>query len=483
MKTSKKLCMIALVAIVGVAIGVPFAVAASHFDVTTLALLPALGLLGEVQLFRSKQLREQRAQLVETNGTLLTRIAAETDAARVKELETEWDKRDADIVTLTASIERAERQEKLDAEMLQPANQRRSGRQNTQEDSRELSADEQNNRREQYRRYFWNAMRFGVEALTPEARAIVRSGYSPINGPVIDLGREQRDGLSTTAANGGYTVPALFFNELQQSLLAFGGAREMARVITTDSGQSLPIPTVDNTANKAQIIGEGSALTSPQDPSFGQVAVPTFMYRSLLPMTLEFMQDTAFDMEAWVMSALTEMVARGTNAHFTTGNGTTQPKGFIPGTNSGVTFAAATSISFNDLVNLEHSVDPAYRRGPSVGWQFNDGTLKTIKKLVDSQSRPLWLPGIAVKEPDTILGYKYVINQDMAAIQASNKSMAFGDWSKFLIRDVRNPLIVRANELYIGNGQIGFFIFSRHGSNVLDAGTDPIKHGTHPSPD
>jgi hypothetical protein len=80
-----------------------------------------------------------------------------------------------------------------------------------------------------------------------------------------------------------------------------------------------------------------------------------------------------------------------------------------------------------------------------------------------------------------MLGYPYVINQDMADVQASNKSLAFGDWSKFMVRDVRNPLIIRANELYLTTGSVAYFLFSRHGSNVLDAGTDPIKHGTHPS--
>lgn len=432
--------------------------------------------LGEVDLFASKKLREQRAELVEANRGLLEKIGNEADAARRKEMETEWDKRDADIVSLTADINRAERQERLEEEMHQPANERRSGR----HIGKIPDASSREERQKAYRTAFMAYLQ-GFE-LTPEERTLLRTGWRDVRGDVNDIGGERR-AMSTTVAAGGYTIPEGFYNELQTNMLAFGGVRPLATIITTASGNALPIPTADDTSNEASIIGEGSALTSPQDPTFGVVTLNAFMYRTLCLVSLELMQDSAFDLEAWIRNIIAERFARGTNRHFTTGDGSTQPLGFIPGSSSGVTGSSATSISFNDLVDLEHSVDPAYRNGPKVAWQMADGTLKVIKKLVDSQNRPLWLPGIAVREPDTILGYRYGINQHMAAVQASNKSLAFGDWSKFWIRDVSSMLIVRANELHIGNGQIGFYAFGRHDSVIVDATTDPIKHLTHPSPD
>lgn len=449
----------------------PLALLAGMMDPS--ALLSGLGLagfamVGDIQLIRSKQLREQRAILVEDNGKLLSKIEAEKDAARVKELEAEWDKRDADIVALTRQIERAERQEANERDMGEPLNERRSGR--LQPTGQQENPEE---RQKAYRSALFSYLRGGHDNMEPEARAILRSGFRT----------EQRDGMSTTNANGGYTIPTDLFRELQNSLLHFGGARQLATILTTNGGNPITVPTVDDTGNKAQIVGEGSSLTSPQEATWGTVTLNSFMYRSFLPITLELMQDSAFDLEAWIMAQMSTRVARGTNVHFTTGNGTTQPKGFIPASSSGVTAASATAVSYNDLIDLEHSVDPAYRQGPQVGFQFKDSTLKLVKKLVDGQSRPLWLPGLAVREPDTILGYKYVINQDMAAVQASNKSVAFGDWSKFWIRDVNQMLIVRANEKHIDQGMIGFYCFSRHDSDLMDAGTDPIKHLTHPSPD
>lgn len=430
-------------------------------------------------LAKSKELREKRANLVEQNRKVRDQIKQADNQARIDELETEWIKRDDEIEQLAKQIEREERQERLDEEMQKPAQERRSGRgipgQMTDEQRLEL--------RERYKRAFWTEMRYGMHALEPDDQILLRQGWRQMeSGPVINLGAEQR-AMSTTVAAGGYTIPQGFFAELQQNMLAFGGVRSVARVITTDSGNALPIPTVDDTSQEAQIIGEGSALTSPQDPTFAVVTLNAFMYRTLCLVSLELLQDSAFDLEAWIRAFIAERVARGTNRHFTTGNGSTQPNGFIPASSSGFTAASATSVAYADLVELEHSVDPAYRALPGTGWQMADGTLKVIKKLVDTEGRPLWVPGVAVREPNTILGYPYTINQHMAAVQASNKSVAFGNWQKYWIRDVGQMLIVRANELHIGSGQIGFYAFSRHDGDIIDAGTDPIKHLTHPSPD
>jgi HK97 family phage major capsid protein len=429
-------------------------------------------------LARSKELREKRANLVELNKQVLAQIKDDTPEARAKELEAQWDARDAEITALTGQIERAEKQERNELELARPLAERRSGRLHPQPETAEQIAENKT----RYKKAYWDGLRWGMQALEPEDQQLLRQGFRPFNGQVMDLSGPEGRAMSLTVAAGGYTVPEGFGPDLQKNMLAFGGVRQLARIFPTSAGNSIPWPTVDDTSNEASIVGEGSALTSPQDPTFGVVTLGSYMYRTLCLASLELLQDSAFNLEAYIRDWIAERFARGTNRHYTTGNGSTQPHGFIPASSSGVTAASATSVGFNDLVDLEHSVDPAYRSNPSVAWQMADGTLKIIKKLVDSQNRPLWLPGIAVREPDTILGYKYAINQHMAAVAASNKSLAFGDWSKFIIRDVMSMLIVRANELHIGNGQIGFYAFFRTDSKMLDAGTDPVKHLTHPSP-
>ena len=106
---------------------------------------------------------------------------------------------------------------------------------------------------------------------------------------------------------------------------------------------------------------------------------------------------------------------------------------------------------------------------------FHDTTLRTLKNILDKFGRPIWLPGLAVNSPDTILGYRYTINQSMPQIAPNATTVLFGDLSKFIIRKVREMQLLRLVERYADFGQVGFIAFSRVDSNLVDAGTHPIQ--------
>ncbi len=126
-----------------------------------------------------------------------------------------------------------------------------------------------------------------------------------------------------------------------------------------------------------------------------------------------------------------------------------------------------------DLVNLKHSVDPSYRQ--RVGYMFHDNTLGQLKRILDKFGRPLWTPGIAVGEPSTINGYQYSINQAMPQIAPSATTMAFGDFSKFIIRRVSQMSVRRLGERYAEFDEVSFLAFERVDSRLMDAGTHLIN--------
>ena len=107
---------------------------------------------------------------------------------------------------------------------------------------------------------------------------------------------------------------------------------------------------------------------------------------------------------------------------------------------------------------------------------MNDASVAKVRKLVDGQSRPLWEPSLQIDKPDTLLGYPVVINQDVASMAASAKSILFGDFSKYIIRDVAGISVVRLQERYADYRQVGFYAFLRTGGRLLDAGTNPVKY-------
>lgn len=281
---------------------------------------------------------------------------------------------------------------------------------------------------------------------------------------------------TTTPAEGGYSVQSEVAATLIEALKAYGGVREVAEVISTAMGNSLSFPTTDGTSETGELIPENTTANA-DDPTFGTVALNVYKFSSkIIAVPFELLQDSQIDVEAFVNQRLITRLGRATNTYFTTGTGTSQPRGIVTGATAGKvgTTGQTTTVIFDDLVDLIHSVDPAYRKSPGVGFMMNDSALKVIRKLKDSQNRPVFLPGDAgLSGPmaDTVLGYRVTINQDMAAMAANAKSILFGDMKKYIVRDVMAATAFRfTDSAYAKLGQVGFLYWMRSGGNLTDTG-------------
>lgn len=277
---------------------------------------------------------------------------------------------------------------------------------------------------------------------------------------------------SLTAAAGGNTVANdnSLMGSVEQALLQYGGQRLLSRIVRTSGGQDLPIPTSDDTTNKASIITEGSTVTI-QSLNFSQVTAKAYKYSSYVVSSVELLEDTAINLQAFIGDAIGVRIARGTNYDFTNGSGSSQPKGAVSAAVVAVTGSTATGgdITYNNIVDLYHAVDPEYRRSGSFAFQCNDGILSEIRKLVDSNGVPLWSVSLRDDAPNLLLGTPININQDMTASSTASaaKILIAGDFSKHIIRDVANLRLRRNDELLSLKDQVGWVAFSRHDSVIL----------------
>jgi len=281
-----------------------------------------------------------------------------------------------------------------------------------------------------------------------------------------------------TATAGGHAVPDEMMGEIEIALLKFGGIRNVATIQRTTTGADLPIPTTNDTSNKGERIDENTTANE-QDVTLGQLVLQAYKYSSkMVRVSLELMQDSATDMSTLLGRLLGERVGRIQNEEFTTANGSSKPNGLLnAAADSSVTTASNAALTHSELLQLSHSVDPAYRENGAAQWMFNDTTLRIVKEMKDSQNRPLWLPGVAVGAPDTIDGYGYQINQDMPS-GASAKAILFGELSKYIVRDVMEWTLIRLDERYAELGQVAFLGWTRADGDLLDAGTNPVKYLT-----
>jgi HK97 family phage major capsid protein len=285
---------------------------------------------------------------------------------------------------------------------------------------------------------------------------------------------------TATGAAGGYTIPPAFRNKIVEQMNFIAAMRQLAEVITTDSGANLPWPTVDDTANEGAILAENSQVTE-QDVTFGTNSLDAYMYTSkLVRVSFQLLQDSGFDLEGWLGRTLGTRIGRVQNRHFTVGTGSSQPDGAVTSALVGKTGAAAqlTTIIYNDLIDLIDSLDPAYLGGGNNRFMMSQAARKALRKLVDSQNRPLWEPSIQVGVPDSLLGYGVVLNNYVPVPAASAKSLLFGDFREaYVIRDVAGFQLLRLEERYADYLQVGFLGFQRSDGTMQN--TSAVKAFQH----
>lgn len=409
---------------------------------------------------RVRELREQRAK-IHADAQLLLGQGTITQEDKRK-----FDMMMGEMDTLKREIEGIEAREEWDRR----DGELRETRRPPEAQIGDAALDSARERREC--RAFSNYLRFGTQGLAEEDRTVLRRA-------------ESRDMGIGTGSLGGYFVPQGFVYKIEDALKYYGNMLGDATILDTATGNPLPYPTANDTTVTGAIIGEGQQV-SEVDVNVGHILFGAFKFTTnLVKVSLELLEDSGFNIEDFLMQQFAIRLGRILNTKFTVGAGTTEPTGIMTAATAGPTATGSskntggaetggTSIGSTDLTELEHSVDPLYRRGAK--YMMNDLTLKSLKELLDKYGRPLWRPGVAADAPDTINGYEYSINNDMATIAPNAKTVAFGPLNKYLIRRVRQLGVIRLNERFADYGQVGFLGFARYDGNLLDAGTHPVTY-------
>ncbi|WP_339764939.1 phage major capsid protein [uncultured Sulfitobacter sp.] len=417
-----------------------------------------------------KELREQAAKTLTEARSMLDGINDKSTKEQRAEAEIAVDKALAE----TAEIEaRAERMGKLEAAEKRAEEARDLEERQAREAKRPGvdAAEARQGGDMDYRTAFHAYLRAEGQmgAMDAEARSVLSRGYTTV---------EQRAQTTTNTA-GGYTVPTELMNILIKSMQAWGPmySEDVATVLTTSGGGQITMPTVNDTAVTAGAHTEGATLTDDggKDVTFGQKVLEAFAYDTeWLRVSKELADDSIMAMEQVLGDLLGERLGRIANLQLTTGSGSSAPNGVVTASTLGKTATGTAAITGDEIIDLVHSIDPAYRMGPKVQFMFNDSTLAAIRKLKDGDGNYLWQMGnVQQGQPGSLLGYSYRVNQAMGSLAAGNKVMLFGDFGKYYVRKVGAPLIgaLQDKDFWPGFGVAGYIRFD---GELAD--TAAIKH-------
>lgn len=391
------------------------------------------------------ELRGRRAQLIKDADAIVA--AAQTEGrSMTTEEKSKFEAIEADARGLKQEIEIIERNAEMKKELASAQGEARA-------------AAPKANASEAFGKY----LRHGFAALTAEERSMI-----------------QKRGTATQVAGtdnlGGYLVPQEFSNELDMASEFTGEVERLAKKLNTAGGGLLDYPTLNDTATDANLISEAAAVTV-QDMTFGNKQLSAYNYSSLVKVSQQLLQDSAFDLNSFLVEAMGERIARATNAAFTTGTGSSQPQGIITGSVAGKTAASATAITADEILDLIYSIDSSYRNKASFGLMAHDNVISAIRALGIGSSNdfPIFMPSMAQGEPDRIFGVPVYVNNDMeSSIATGKKTLLAADFSKFVVRNAGGIQMLRLNERFADELEVGFVSWKRSDSAVLDSRA--VKH-------
>lgn len=376
--------------------------------------------------------------------------------ALTNEEQASWDNADKDFMAFTRELE----------QIRSLADRDRAAQEAMEEESETFTRSAKPNEtraKESAADKFYRELFYG--AAVPKAEAMQR----------VNQAADARRASTSSASDGLYVMPEEFISTMERTMKAFGGMLQASYIHRSSTGNPMRWPTHDGTADTGNWVAQPrSGAIVPRGLTFGRNSFSAHTWYDIVGMDWEFIQDEQVGLVGGILAEmLGESAGRALNKALTDGDGSGKPTGILDGTGGaaqGKETAANNAIVKTEFLDLVHSVDPAYRNNPKSAFMFNDNTLLRIRKLDfgTTDDEPIWQPSLREGEPDRILGYAYVINQDFPSLAASAKIAAFGDWSKYVVRQVRDIGIVRLDETFADLMQTAFLGWMRYDAKLIN---------------
>ncbi len=335
-------------------------------------------------------------------------LTAEDDAT--------YTRMEQDIADLGKEIARLERQETLDAELSKPVNKPLTSKPAamTQPETKTGRASDE------YRKGMLTALRTNFKQITN----VLQEGVD---------------------ADGGYLVPEEYDSRLIDVLTEENIMRKLGHQLTTSGEHKINIAA---TKPAAAWIEEGGALSF-GDATFDQILLDAHKLHVAIKVTEELLYDNAFGLESYIIDQFGKALANAEEDAFLNGTGVGQPLGLFAETGGGTAAASVATLAADNVMDLVYALKRPYRK--SAKFIMNDQTIAAIRKLKDNNGAYMWQPSLVSGEPDKLLGYDVYTSPF-----CPEGKIAFGDYSYYNIGDRGTRSFKQLNELFAGNGMIGY---------------------------
>ena len=268
-------------------------------------------------------------------------------------------------------------------------------------------------------------------------------------------------------ADGGYLVPEEYDSRLIQTLEEENIMRKLSTRITTSGEHKINIAA---TKPAAAWIEEGAALTF-GDATFSQILLDAHKLHVAIKVTEELLFDNSFGLENYIIDQFGKALANAEEDAFLNGTGVGQPLGLFADKGGGTVANSVTALTTDAAIGLVYALKRPYRKNAS--FIINDQLIAQLRTLKDNNGAYMWQPALTAGEPDKFLGYDVYTSQ-----YAPSNAIAFGDYKYYNIGDRGTRSFKQLNELFAGNGMIGYVAKERvDGKLILPEAVQILKIG------
>lgn len=278
---------------------------------------------------------------------------------------------------------------------------------------------------------------------------------------ILDRQAELRSNeIQLTQGNNGSIVPVTIANRIITAVRDMVPFLQLADVVTTNGKLSVPVYGEDSTNYiKADFVDEGTELTD-NVGKFTTIDLTGYVLGALALVSNKLKDNTDLNVVDFVVNQVAEAMAEKLESSFI--NGVSGKVTGILSATGGITAAAETAVTYDELVSMKHSLKQRFRG--KARWIMNPTTYTAICKLKDGNQQPYF------KENEyKILDLPVIESDSMPVMAAGKKAIVCADLSGYTIKATKNVEIQILRELFATKNMIGVLAYGEYDGKITDS--------------
>jgi HK97 family phage major capsid protein len=292
--------------------------------------------------------------------------------------------------------------------------------------------------------------------------AFVKYLRKGIDVDLLNLLNNNQDGMFDS---NGFAITPDMKNIISSNMMSNSPIRKLSRVVNV-SRDSVDVAVYKN--DISAVWGDDRTV-APETDAFERKTIKVCELTAQPKITQKMIDDDAVDHESWIAELLSDILLEKEDEAFLYGDGINKPKGMLSyqdgnDENSIERINGGNSVSFENLLQLQASLDGKYERAGETAFITSKKTLAKIRSIKDESGHYIWTPGALIGKEDCIFGTPIFAT---SAMQEGEDAVIYGNLRKgYQIVD-RNDIKIQRDP-YSSKPFVVFFATKRVGGDVID---------------